>query len=175
MFQSLFLCSSDGSKNGSFLDSIERGCQRCAARCLCSRCLMILIIGTFQDKGSVILPHWSCLYPKRCQCWQYCDNARARNLCQAFSAALAVVQSALSEQSSTCLYKTGILSSEKLLAHQDFFFLKWDLQWNLESKNHQKNSWLYHFRCKIKANQGFNISSRNGLHTLYSYYFLLSE
>ena len=99
-----------------------KGLLRCAARCLCSRCLMILIIGTFQDKGSVILPHWSCLYPKRCQCWQYCDNARARNLCQAFSAALAVVQSALSEQSSTCLYKTGILSSEKLLAHQDFFF-----------------------------------------------------
>ena len=29
---------------------------------------------------------------------------------QAFSAALAVVQSALSEQSSTCLYKTGILN-----------------------------------------------------------------
>ena len=41
----------------SKLESIERDCQRCADRCLCSRCLMVLIIGTFQDKGLVILPH----------------------------------------------------------------------------------------------------------------------
>ena len=31
--------------------------DRCAERCLCSRCLMVLTIGTFQDKGLVILPH----------------------------------------------------------------------------------------------------------------------